>query len=194
MMLRIRFPGLEGVVCSEAKGKGGIVTEWDFASPPVVARGRWEPDGSGKGFGGTVVCEGEPGQLIFYGRSMPRKSWRSFGLAWRDSDGTLIGQPISGQFGLAEAIFQAGRFEEPWNDVDEAIGEMTRAAKAGNTAQLLAKLAEYMEAHLLIGAPVRSGDDPIDLGLLAERLARTAWYWPEYAEVLETAILLLKSS
>lgn len=187
MKLRIRFDGDKRLPCSRLEAWGGPVISWDVDSAPKIARGSWQPDGRGKGFGGSMICDAEPGQLLLFGCQRYRGRFTSFGLAWRHFDGELIAQPLLNGRETAWPIFLAGGYQEPDRDAEVTKAAIAIAADNGDVMALTEAVGTYMENHLLTGAPVRS-DLTRELGPgVAQRLECQASAWPEYRDVLIAA-------
>lgn len=184
MKLKIRFAGDKRLACSKLEAWGGPVISWDAVSAPKIARGTWAPDGRGKGFGGSMLCEAEPGQLLLYGSQRYRGRFVSFGLAWRHFDGDLIGQPLLNGYETAMPIYLAGGWREPELDVEPTKDAIAAAAAHRDLAALTTAIGIYMENHLLTGAPVQNELTQDGSAELMLRLSRQAEAWPEHREVL----------
>ncbi len=167
----------------------GSVSSWPEGGPPLLDFGRRV---GGKKTDRRVELISRPGELLLWawiGRHGHER--RCFALAWRREDGTLAPQRLPSEEDALD-VFQAGGHAEPADDVPQvlealAVLQGTECVES-SFRRLCAVIGDFMEAHLLLGAPVATGEAP---GELAHRtrgiLQRHAEAWPEFAGVLTAA-------
>lgn len=189
MRLRIRIGGQKRLSCSRLEAWGGPVVSWEAVAYPKIARCEWFPDGRGKGFGGSLVGDAKPGQLLWYGSQLSRGRFVTFGLAWRHHDGELVAQPLLNGLDTAQPIYSAGGFIEPLEDAQ--LTQQAMELAKNDKDQLARVLGTYMENHLLTGGPIRSELEPGMSTDLLRRLECQAMHWPSHRDVLSRAVDIL---
>lgn len=169
---------------------GGVVQDWPADKPPFLLFG--ERAGTRKQ-GRVVTMQAEPGQLLYYcGCTSTGRPLKLFGLAWRCPDGSLVAQALPREM-VARAVFEAGGHQEPVDDTGRALESIARVDLKTDPLdgfQDLCRItASYMEAHLLVGAPVFKPDEsPDELAVqTVEALVSHSLAWPYYREVLIAA-------
>jgi hypothetical protein len=166
---------------------GGVVEAWPAEGRLSLRFG--ERQGTPRQ-GRTVTMLAEPGQLLYAAGCNEKGQFRKwFALAWRCPDGTLVSQGLPADI-VAQDLFEAGGHQEPANDTDatlESIARLDLAAELSRGFQDLCRITgDYMESHLLIGAPVFTSDArPDDFAVqTVETLVNHSTAWPAYREVL----------
>lgn len=169
---------------------GGVVRSWPDDDALDLKFGNRSGN---KKEGVIVTTTARPGQLLVYsGCTLSGRSFKMFGLAWRCADGTLIAQPLPRDV-EARGVFEAGGFREPTNDADATLQRIAHTDTLTDPVEafreLCAATSQFMENHLLVGAPVPSTDSaPDDLGALTVKLLLAhSVAWPAYAAVLAAA-------
>lgn len=190
-LLRFHFlPQPKGRVGPAFQEWGGVIEEWPAEGRLSLRFG--ERQGTPRQ-GRTVTMLAEPGQLLYFAGCNEKGQVRKwFGLAWRCPDGTLVSQVLPGDV-VARDLFEAGGYQEPADDTAatlESIATVDLVTDPQRGFQDLCSItSHYMEAHLLIGAPVFPPDaNPDDFApQTVEAIVNHSMAWPSYREVLLAA-------
>jgi len=183
-LLRFNFPPQTKKQTASGHDEwGGVVKDWPVDERPNLVFG----DRAGTRKQGRVVTmQAEPGHLLYYcGFDTSGRRLKLFGLAWRCPDGSLVAQALPREM-VARAVFEAGGHQEPADDTARTVECIARVDLETDPQQALQELcsitARYMEAHLLVGAPVFKPDaNPDEFAIqTVEALVNHSLAWPPY--------------